>query len=503
VRFKSALLSLFGSNVLLTLANLARDVSVATMFGAAAKSDVFFLAISVPVFFAMAHGNASRSVAVPALGRAMAAGDEVFLSVARRLVLTNTAGIVAVAGILSIGALIAWSASGGAVHARASAVVPFLIAILPMYVMSTVVESAQGPLQVRGHFLVSGLLRLGLPLGIVAGALMSGGGSIYGTAVGGTLAALGVMGAAAYYLSKEKMLPRGATHPLPADIRRMTIDGYCALMLANLIAGANPIINQWMASPLGPGAISQVGYANRLIVGVAALVLSALGPLLLIEFSKSVGTGDSNAIRRTYNQFTMATFWLGTLATVAIWLSSDLAVYLLYQRGAFKADDTRVVNQLLDVFALQLPFYWAGISGGTLVMALSLNRFFLLQGVILVAVNIVGNFALTRVIGVVGLALTTAIVSFAGFTMLQIYLTRRGHVGLPRGQVLEAIGAGALLAICALAIRRFHLQVALDSTLGQIAAALTLLAVVATISMLRARVAFKDRTSSVQVTAAQ
>jgi putative peptidoglycan lipid II flippase len=497
MKFQSALLRLFGSNVLLTVANLGRDVSVATMFGAATKSDVFFLAISIPVFFSMANGTAFRSVAVPALGRAVAAGEGIFAAVAQRLILINTFGILAVAGVLGVTALIAWAAIRGAPQSTTSAMIPLLIAILPMYVMASVVEAIQGPLQVRGHFLAPGLLRLGLPVGIIAGAAMSGGTSIYSTAVGGTIAALSALGMATFFLSKEKMLPGRITRPLPEDIRYATVDGYRALILSNLIAGANPIINQWLASPLGPGAISQVGYANRLIVGIAALVLAALGPLLLIQFSKYVSAGDAKAIKQTYNQFTRATFWLGSLATLTIWLTSDLVIGLLYQRGAFNAADTRIVTQLMNIFALQLPFYWSGISGGMLVCALSLNSFFVVQGIILVAVNFVGSLLLMRVIGVHGLALSTVIVGFAGFAMLQGFLIKYGHVELSRRELFEAVGSAALLTACGLCIWSFHLRIAPDSTRGQIAAGVMMLAAVATVTWLLARAAFRGRGLSI------
>ena len=177
------------------------------MFGAATKSDVFFLAISIPVFFSMANGTAFRSVAVPALGRAVAAGEGSFAAVAQRLILMNAFGILAVTAVIGIAALFAWAAVRGAPQSTITVMIPFLIAILPMYAMTAMVEAVQGPLQVRGHFLVPGLLRLGLPVGIITGALMSRGASIYSTAIGGTVAAFSALGTAIYFLSKRTCCP--------------------------------------------------------------------------------------------------------------------------------------------------------------------------------------------------------------------------------------------------------------------------------------------------------
>jgi peptidoglycan biosynthesis protein MviN/MurJ (putative lipid II flippase) len=52
---------------------------------------------------------------------------------------------------------------------------------------------------------------------------------------------------------------------------------------------------------------------------------------------------------------------LGALCAAALVMTAEWAVMLLFERGAFTANDTQEVAQVLRVLALQLPFYLFGI----------------------------------------------------------------------------------------------------------------------------------------------
>ena len=66
-----------------------------------------------------------------------------------------------------------------------------------------------------------------------------------------------------------------------------------------------------------------------------------------------------------------------------------------------------------------------------------------------------------------------------------------------RRDLLEATGSAALLIACGLCIWSFHLRIAPDSTRGQIAASVIMLAAVATVAWFLARAAFRSRGLSI------
>ena len=104
-------------------------------------------------------------------------------------------------------------------------------------------------------------------------------------------------------------------------------------------------------------------------------------------------------------------------------------VRLIYERGAFTAQDTHLVAQVQRGLALQLPFYLASILVVRLISSLRANHILMFGAIISVTVNFTLNYALMRPFGVAGIALSTSAVYLVSFLfvsynwrrLLQIY----------------------------------------------------------------------------------
>ena len=72
----TAMTRMMSGNVLLTLLNLMRDLSIAAFFGATLLSDYYFLAIMFPVFFITVLAGAYRSSTIPFLEEKELGRDE-------------------------------------------------------------------------------------------------------------------------------------------------------------------------------------------------------------------------------------------------------------------------------------------------------------------------------------------------------------------------------------------------------------------------------------------
>jgi putative peptidoglycan lipid II flippase len=139
-------------------------------------------------------------------------------------------------------------------------------------------------------------------------------------------------------------------------------------------------------------------------------------------------------------------------------------IRLLYQRGAFDADQTQVVAGAFAAFALGLTF------NGTMLM---LNRaFFSLQTAWIptaialgnLALNVVLNIALYRV-GVWGIPLATSIVNIAGTAALLVVFRRR--LGRIDGRALASSYARIVVAAAGAAGAAFAVWYGLDELLGR------------------------------------
>ena len=212
---------------------------------------------------------------------------------------------------------------------------------------------------------------------------------------------------------------------------------------------------------LAPSAIDA---AFRIYMLPQGMFSVAVATVLFPRLSRLAARADTEAFRETVS---LGLRQIGFLLIPASAVGAILAVpivRLLYQRGMFEADQTRVVAAALAAFALGLTF------NGTMLL---LNRaFFSLQSPWVPTAIALGNLfvnagldaALYRV-GVWGIPLSTSLVNIAGTAgLLLVFRRRLGRIGGRR--ILDAyarIGiASALTAGVALL-----LWLGLDDLLGR------------------------------------
>ncbi len=187
---------------------------------------------------------------------------------------------------------------------------------------------------------------------------------------------------------------------------------YRLLFIGAALLNLAPLIDQSMASQLDGGAVAALNYAVKIPGAVLSLVGSAIAALLLPILMRS-GNDPAQVWRLTGIAFGLGLGLLGCL----LW-SGPYWVAVLFERGAFDADDTAWVARIQSAYALQLPFY---IAAGVLVRAIHAsgdNRILLRVSVQNLILNVLGNLALMPVFGAAGIALSTSLVYACSFMTL-------------------------------------------------------------------------------------
>lgn len=133
------------------------------------------------------------------------------------------------------------------------------------------------------------------------------------------------------------------------------------------------IIDQFFAAHLGPGAISTLSYANRVMALILGLGAMAISRATLPIFSEIAAKGDAAAIRSLAMHWAKLMFLFGLAITAVTWVLASWIVEILFQRGAFNAEGTYLVSSLLKLLLLQVPSYFSGL---VLVSALSSRKRF-------------------------------------------------------------------------------------------------------------------------------
>ncbi len=196
-------------------------------------------------------------------------------------------------------------------------------------------------------------------------------------------------------------------HPAWRDFYRSV----STLVVGTLIMSVVPPIDQLIAARLGEGSIASLSYAMRLLALGLGLGATAVARAILPVLSEH---GESIAARaRLARQWFVWLLAGGVVAAAIGWFLTPLAVRLIFERGAFTAEDTLRVTGVVRFGLSQLPFYFSGIVLVQLCASLGLYRMIVYSSVLAVAVKLATGFALGAALGVRGITLSTGIMFLA------------------------------------------------------------------------------------------
>jgi putative peptidoglycan lipid II flippase len=248
---------------------------------------------------------------------------------------------------------------------------------------------------------------------LVAGRSWGITGLIVGTILGMALEA-GVIGGS---LLRKKISPWPRWHGTDAHLKQI-LRQYLPTISGSFILASTALINQGMAAMLGSGSVAILNYGSKLIAVPTSIGTTALGTAVIPYFSTMVAKNDWAGIRHTLRRYFGLIFGATIPLTIVLALGSESLVRIVYQRGAFTPDDTQLVARVLALFALQLPFYAAGILLVRLISAMLANHILMIANIISVFLSFALNFLFMKKLGVAGIALSTSCVYLVSFLFL-------------------------------------------------------------------------------------
>jgi putative peptidoglycan lipid II flippase len=443
---------------------LGRDVMVTAVFGTSALASSFYTAFTLPNLFRRLLGEGALTAAlVPTLNdelkhRARAGAFGLINQVASWLFVVS--GSVVVLAMAAIWPLARASGNGEgwgvdpATALRWLAAADLAVVLFPYLVFVCLAAAFSAALQTLHRFLEPALSPIWLNvamLGLLGGAAYGGWsdtseGRMLWLCGGALLGGVLQMVVPAVALMHEGWRPRfdlSVSEPLRQIVRLMvpTVFG-SAIYLVNMA------VARFIGLSLNDSAVTILNLATRLMelpIGVFAVAISTvIFPLI----SKHAAAGDWDNLALSYRKGMRLILVINVPAAVGLLVLSRPIIRLLFQRGAFAAGDTDLMQPVLAVFALGLPFFsfvnivlrafYAQKDTATPVRA----------ALISFLVNLGLSLALMRPLGTVGLAIASnvAIVVQAGY--LQWHLARK-HPGLAFHHVVNDLAkvVGASVAM--------------------------------------------------------
>ncbi|WP_328669193.1 murein biosynthesis integral membrane protein MurJ [Streptomyces sp. NBC_00328] len=356
------------------LLGLGRDQALAHLFGAGSDTDAFLVAWTVPEFAAtLLIEDGLAFVLIPAFSMAVtrrargAAGDPVRALVAATL--PRLAFAFAAFGALLV------AGAPYLVEALAPGLPDPRLAVDCTRLTATCVFSfglagyCSAALRAHRRFVAPAAIYIAYNTAIIGAMFVLGArwgvrSAALGVAVGGALMVL----AQAPSLWRQLRRGRPATGtPDGEPARPMDLTLIGTVLLFALCRQSQVLIERFLASSLPAGAISHLNYAQK--VAQMPMVLSLM--LCTVTFpvvAQAIAEGDTERARdRVERDLTLVacTVLLGTAVVVAC---APQIIQLLFQRGAFTAQDTAATAAVIRVYAL-------GLLGHTLVGALVRSYF--------------------------------------------------------------------------------------------------------------------------------
>jgi putative peptidoglycan lipid II flippase len=401
-----------------------KEAVVASAFGVGSSMDSYLMALVVIGFPSAVLVNAAQTVFIREYVRVVEMHGQGaasrFLRVALLgLVLTLTALLVIWVAFLPA---ILGVVGHGLDAAQRSLVAANVYRLIPYYYLNGINLLGYGVLQARRAFLRSALIPILTPLVIIA-LIASAGGNL-DFLIGALTLGTGIETVFIVFLLVK--FHRGAEDSGAHASQRLRefAWGTVVLMPGTLFAGLSPVIEQTIASGLGHGAISALGYAGKLPSTLNSLLTTAVGVTILPYFSQRLVRGYDQSCRRFFIRYATLMALVGTLVATAGVLGSEPFVRVAFQRGQFSPADTLLVTALQRAYLWQLPGALAAMVATRFIAAQGRYRIMTLGAMLIVPATGLVQWSLSIVWGAQGLAFGTS-VGTALTALLLIHLALR------------------------------------------------------------------------------
>ncbi len=447
---------------------LARELLMASAFGASALTDAFNVAFRIPNLFRRLFAEGAFSQAfVPVLAASKEKNGEQATRQLVDAVATVLVWVLLATCVLGVALapVLVWMLASGLKQSAQGFEAAVLMTrwMFPYIAFMSLVALSAGVLNTWRRFAVPAATPVLLNLSMIVAAWQGapwfasmGIEPIYAMAGGVMVGGVLQLAVQIPALARLGLLPRiGLAWPaVRAAWQDAGVRNIARLMLPALlgvgVAHISLLINTQIASWLTPGSVSWLSYADRLMEFPTALLGVALGVVLMPQLASAKAANDDQRYSDMIDWGLRLVVLLAVPTSVALLTFAKPLVATLYHYGAFKDTDVAQVS-------LALVGYGVGLVGLVAIKVLA-PGFYASQDIrtpvrIAIAVLVITqllNIALVPLLKHAGLALSIGLGAMINALWLLIGLLRRGtYRPTPGWWVfgLQVVAASALLAV--------------------------------------------------------
>lgn len=363
----AATVVLSSATMISRFAGLARDMVIASIFGAGFGSDAFFMAFTIPNLLRRFFAEGSLTAAfVPTFTQVRQhEGHEE----AQRVVnICWSLLVVVMAVVTCLGILVApWlvdaiGAGFGTVAGKLELTIYLTRLMFPYIFFVSLLALFTGVLNVYGHYFIPAFSPLILNLSMISAALLCR--NLFALPIE-SLAWGVVAGGVLQLVMTVPVLRRyGFSLQFSLNWRDTVVHRISRLMLPGIVGVAiyqiNVVVTRLLSSFLEQGSVSYLYYGQRLFEFPQGIFVVSLAQAVLPTMSKQAAAGDMAAVKNSLS-YSLTLIMLITIPASAGLMVCALPIYSqLFMNGAFSYTDVQQTALALAAYAPGLLF--VGIS---------------------------------------------------------------------------------------------------------------------------------------------
>ncbi len=349
------------------LTGFVRDMLVAATLGAGAVADAYVAAFLIPNLFRRLIGEGAFNAAyVPIFTRREAEGGpqsaEAFAEAALSLFL-GIGLLILLASEFMMPTLITLVAPGFTGEPQKfTDAVEFGRIMFPFIAIILVVAVFTGTLNAMGRYAIAAWAPVLLNLLLIVALLYAVFAGLRGSRDAGFILVWTVLAAGCFNLfivgfavwrNGYRLLPHFPR--FDADMRRLMMIALPGIAIAG--AGHINVVIAAQISSGTPSAVSWLYFAERIFQLPLGFVAAAVGVVLLPAIARHLADGEFALARQAESRALEFGLLITLPAAIALSLLAKPIVSILYERGAFTAQDSNAVASILRALALGLPAF--------------------------------------------------------------------------------------------------------------------------------------------------
>ena len=360
IKLMSGFLTVGGWTLASRGVGFARDVMMAAFLGTGPVAEAFLIAFSLPNMFRRFFAEGAFNMAfVPLFAKKLEANDDphgfardAFSALGAILVVFSMIGTLAMPWLV-------WAMASGFVgDARFDLAVEYGRISFVYILFISLVALLSGVLTTLGRFTEASFVPVLLNLIFIAAMFLA---DYFGWDMGLTLAwTVPVTGVAqftfAWWWARQAGFTLTPRWPrVTPELKRLAMIAAPAV-LAGGVVQINLLVGRQVAS-FTEGAVAWLSYADRLYQLPLGVVGIAIGTVLLPDLSRRLRAGDEAGGQSSYNRGTEFALALTLPSAVALMVIAYPLISVLFERGAFDANDTGSTALALAIYGIGLPAF--------------------------------------------------------------------------------------------------------------------------------------------------